>query len=149
MSGHEDLRREHEIQISSERSFGVVMGVAFSVLGALRWYRRHEEAGYDIKHATEWWFFAVGGLFLILGFVAPSVLAPLNKLWAKLGLLLGKIVAPIVMGLLLYLVVTPVGLLVRLFGGDPLRLKFDSKASSYWIKRDPPGPAPESMSDQF
>lgn len=149
MSGHEDLRREHEVQISSERSFGVVMGVAFSVLGALRWYRRHEEAGYDIKHVSEWWFFAVAGLFLALALVAPSVLAPLNKLWAKLGLLLGKIVAPIVMGLLLYLVVTPVGLLLRLFGGDPLRLKFDSKADSYWIKRDPPGPAPDSMSNQF
>ena len=62
---------------------------------------------------------------------------------------MGKIMAPIIMGALLYLVVTPIGLLMRLFGKDPLRLKMDPSSKSYWIKRDPPGPAPESMSDQF
>jgi hypothetical protein len=77
------------------------------------------------------------------------VLAPLNKLWTKLGLLMGKVMAPIVLGLLLYLVVTPVGLLVRLFGGDPLKLKLDKNSKSYWVTREPPGPAPDTMSNQF
>ncbi len=149
MSAHEDLRREHEIKSSSDRSFGVVMAAAFAILGGVRWYRRHGEDGFDLKSPANAWFFAVAAVFLLVALVAPSVLNPLNKLWTKLGLLMGKVMAPIIMGLLLYLVVTPVGLLVRLFGGDPLRLKFDPKADSYWLKREPPGPAPDSMSNQF
>jgi len=149
VSAHEDLKREHEIKSSSDRSFGLVMAGAFAILGGLRWYRRHEEAGFDLKAPANAWFFAVAAVFLLVALAAPGVLAPLNKLWTKLGLLMGKVMAPIVMGLLLYLVVTPVGLLVRLFGGDPLRLKFDPKADSYWLKRDPPGPAPDTMSNQF
>lgn len=149
MSAHEDLKREHEIKSSSDRSFGLVMAAAFAILGGLRWYRRHHEADFDLKAPANAWFFAVGAVFLLVALAAPSVLNPLNKLWTKLGLLMGKVMAPIIMGLLLYLVVTPVGLIVRLLGGDPLRLKFDPKADSYWLKRDPPGPAPDTMSNQF
>lgn len=149
MSAHEDLKREHEIKSSSDRSFGLVMAAAFALLGGFRWYRRHNEADFDLMAPANAWFFAVAAVFLLLGLAVPSVLAPLNKLWTKLGLLMGKVMAPIIMGLLLYLVVTPVALIVRLFGGDPLRLKFDPKADSYWLKRDPPGPSPDTMSNQF
>ena len=77
------------------------------------------------------------------------VLRPLNRLWFLLGMALHKVVNPLVMGFLFYLTVTPMALFMRLAGKDPLRLKFDRQAKSYWIKRQPAGPAPESMRRQF
>lgn len=91
----------------------------------------------------------VAGAFLLLAMLIPQVLAPANRLWTKFGLLLHNIVSPIALGILFFLVVTPTGLLMRLFGKDPLRLRFDPAASSYWIKRDPPGPAADSLKNQF
>jgi hypothetical protein len=79
----------------------------------------------------------------------PVLLAGLNRLWIKLGVLLGKIVSPIALGILFYGVLTPIGALVRLSGKDPLRLKLDPGAVSYWISRTPPGPPPDSMTNQF
>ena len=150
MSGHEDLRREHEVKSSSDRSFGLVIGAAFILIfsGIIREVRLGaiQAGNFGGLHM---WALGVGGLFIVVGLVYPPALAPLNKLWTKLGLLMGKVMAPIMMGLLLYTVVTPVGLLVRLFGGDPLRLKLDKKSKSYWIVRDPPGPSGDSMSNQF
>jgi hypothetical protein len=67
----------------------------------------------------------------------------------RFGLLLGRLVSPIVVGVLFFVVFTPFGLVMRAFGYDPLRLKADPRASTYWIERSPPGPAPESMKDQF
>ena len=78
-----------------------------------------------------------------------KALAPLNKWWTKLGVLLYRIVSPVVLGLLFYLTVTPIALLLRLLGKDPLRLRRDPDGASYWIDRTPPGPAPESMKNQF
>jgi hypothetical protein len=92
------------------------------------------------------------GLALALAVVTlarPGVLHPANVLWMKFGLLLSKFVNPIVTGLLYYLVVTPTGLLMRAMGKRPLPLGFDSGAGSYWIERRPPGPKPETMSQQF
>jgi hypothetical protein len=77
------------------------------------------------------------------------VLAPLNRLWLKFGLLLHKVVSPIVLGVMFFLVITPIGLTMRAFGKNPLRLKLDKQSGSYWIERVPPGPAPESLKDQF
>jgi hypothetical protein len=99
--------------------------------------------------AVRWWALGIGVVFLTLAFLWTAPLAPLNRLWSKLGLLLFHIVSPVVLGLLFYLTVTPVGFLLRLFGKDPLRLRRDSAAKSYWILREPPGPAPESMKHQF
>jgi len=143
LSAHEDLGREHEIKSSSDRSFGFVFAAFFGIIAVLRFVSTRDTV--DIRR----WAVGVAAGFFLIALVAPSVLKPLNKLWTKLGLLMGKIMAPIIMGALLYLVVTPIGLLMRLFGKDPLRLKMDPSSKSYWIKRDPPGPAPESMSDQF
>lgn len=128
--------------INSERSFGIVMSAAFG-LGAI-WcaYVGHND-----------WIFPLGGIaagFLTLGFIAPRVLRPLNWLWFKFGLLLHHIISPIVMGGLFFLAVTPIGLWMRLSNKDVLRLKRKPvEEESYWIERDPPGPAPESFRQQF
>jgi hypothetical protein len=91
----------------------------------------------------------LAALFLLVALVYPRLLNPLNKLWLKLGLLLYKVVNPIVLGLLFYLTIMPIGFIMRAFGKDFLRLKRDSSASSYWIDRTPPGPPPQSMRNQF
>ncbi len=125
---------------SSDRSFGIVFAVFFAFLGlAPLW-----------KHAPlRPWSLALSGLFLAVGLLRPTLLHPLNQAWIKLGLLLGRIVNPIVMGLLFFIVVAPTALIFRMLGKDPLRLKLNSSASSYWIERRPPGPAPQTMSNQF
>ena len=81
-------------------------------------------------------FFIIGLIFLILGLVNSKILTPLNKAWVKLGELLGKIIAPIVMAGVYFIVLTPISLIVRLFGKDLLKVKFSKKSKSYWIKRD-------------
>jgi hypothetical protein len=91
----------------------------------------------------------VAAAFAILALLWPALLAPLNKLWLKLGLLLFKVVNPIVLGLLFYVIVAPIGLLMRALSKDPLRLRREPEALSYWIVRSPPGPEPDSMKNQF
>jgi len=77
------------------------------------------------------------------------VLSPLNRMWTWLARALNKIVNPVVTAALFYLVFTPVGVLMRLTGADPLRLRFDKGAKTYWIEKQPPGPPPETMARQF
>ncbi len=137
---HEDLRREHTVKTSSDRSFGFVFAAVFMVIGL--WPLLG-------GNGVRLWALAVAAIFLAAGAVLPRILAPMNRAWTKLGLLLHHVVNPLVMGFLFYLVVTPVGLLMRLFGKDPLRLRLDPEAKSYWIERRPPGPAPETMKNQF
>jgi hypothetical protein len=98
---------------------------------------------------VRWWALGVAGAFLVPALLCTAALAPLNKLWVKLGLLLNAIVSPIALGLLFYLTVTPVALLMRVLRKDPLRLHRDPDARSYWIDRIPPKPAPDSMKNQF
>ncbi len=88
-------------------------------------------------------------MFLILAYTFPRILNPLNRLWLKFGLLLYKVVNPIVLGLLFFVTIAPIGLVMRMFGKDFLRLKLDRDAKSYWIERAPPGPPPQSMKNQF
>lgn len=87
-------------------------------------------------------------VFAILTLFTPKLLAPLNRLWFELGMLLGKIISPIVLGLIFFVLITPVALVTRLFGRDALLLK-KRNTQSYWIERDPVGPAPESFKNQF
>ena len=133
-------RHTSQIQSSSDRSFGFVFAAVFLIVGL---YPLLHVAGIRI------WAVVISGLFLLLAALVPQVLAPANRLWTKFGLLLHNIVSPIALGILFFLVVTPTGLLMRLFGKDPLRLRFDPAADSYWIKRDPPGPAADSLKNQF
>ncbi len=96
-----------------------------------------------------WWTLCAAVVFVLLALLWTAPLAPLNKMWVKLGALLYRIVSPIVMALLFYLTVTPLALLMRALGKDPLRLRRDPNAASYWIERTPAGPTPESMKNQF
>jgi predicted membrane metal-binding protein len=137
---HEDFRRDDEVRVGSERGFGIVFAVVFAVV-----------AVYPIWNgdAIRWWALAIAIFFLAAGMFAPRLLRPFNRVWFAFGLLLHKIVNPLVMGLLFFATVTPTAIILRLFGKDPLRLRFDRDAKTYWIERRPPGPAPETMRNQF
>lgn len=87
-------------------------------------------------------------LFAVATFFSPSILAPLNRLWHGLGIILGKIVSPIVLGVIFFVLITPVSLMTRLFGRDELKLKKRS-VESYWVERSPPGPASDSFKNQY
>ena len=132
-----DKFENQEIKMGSERGFGLVFFCVFLIIAA--WPMVSGDS-------PRLWALAVSLIFLALALVRPAVLAPLNKLWFQFGLLLGKIVTPIVMLLVFFLTVFPTGLIMRLLGKDLLNIKIDRSAPSYWIKRD--GPA-GSMRDQF
>ena len=95
------------------------------------------------------WALGIAGILLIVSIAQPVWLAPANRLWMRLGLLLHKITNPVIMGLVFFLTVTPTGIIMRAMGKDPLNRKIDRAAKSYWIKREPPGPPPETMINQF
>jgi hypothetical protein len=137
---HEDFSREEHVKAGSDRGFGFVFAGFFALVSALSWWRDH----------TGWhWLLPLAALFLVVALVRPGLLAPLNKLWLKFGLLLYKVMNPLVLGLLFFITIMPIGLVMRAFGKDFLRLKLDRSAKSYWIERTPPGPPPQSMKNQF
>jgi predicted membrane metal-binding protein len=137
---HEDLARASVEPRASERSFGLVFAAVFALLAL--WPLVN-------GRGARWWAFGVAGLFLALAFVAPVLLRPLNRLWMALGRLLNRIVSPVVMAFLYIVAVVPTGLALRLSGKDPLRLRRDPGAASYWLPRQPPGPPPDSFKNQF
>lgn len=137
---HEQFESREAVRSSSNRSFGIVFTVVFGLIGL---------APILGDGSIRWWSLAIAGVFLVLSLFYPQLLAPLNRLWTRFGLLLHNIVNPIVLGLLFFVVVTPIGLLMRLFGKRPLNIDFDRETTSYWIDREPPGPAPETMKQQF
>lgn len=128
------------VAMGSERSFGLVFA-AVSIITAL-WPMK---TGGELRL----WALGVAAAFLLAALGAPRALRPLNLVWFKFGTILHRVVTPVVMGLLFFLTVTPVGMLMRATGKDPMRLKRDPAATSYWISRDPPGPQPASMKNQF
>mgnify|MGYP001279705763 CR=1 FL=1 len=137
---HEDLSRDQQVEGSSDRSFGLVFAGAFLLIAA--WPLLHGAT-------PRWWASGVAVVFALVAVMKPTLLAGLNRLWIKLGVLLSKLVSPIAFGVLFYGVLVPIGVLMRLAGKDPLRLKYDAGAASYWIPRKPPGPPPDSMTNQF
>lgn len=137
---HEDLGRSQSVPEASERAFGAVMTAALAVAGLLPLAQGGR---------ARLWALAAGAAFLLLAGVRPVLLRPLNRVWQAIGRGLHRIVSPLVLGAVLYLVITPVALLMRLAGKDPLRLRWDPRADSYWIPRDSPGPGPGSMKNQF
>ncbi|HEX8211513.1 MAG TPA: SxtJ family membrane protein [Longimicrobium sp.] len=136
---HEDIERPHGVAGSSDRAFGVVFAVGFGAWALLPLLHGRGVRG---------WALAVAALFLAAALALPRVLAPLNWAWTHLGMLLALITNPIILAVLFYLVLMPVGLLMRLVGRRPLQLGFDPRARSYWTPREP-GPAPESMKREF
>ena len=125
-----------DIKISSNRSFGIVFFVVFFLI-----------ALYPLIHNEEIriWSLIISIIFLILGLINSRILNPLNKLWFKFGILLGKIVSPIIMGIIFFLVVTPIGFIMRILGKDLLNLKFNTN-KSYWIEKTGPK---SKMKNQF
>ena len=111
---------------SYEKSFGILFAIVFFLIGI--WSLL---SGGSLKV----WPLALSFIFLIVAFFKQELLKPLNNIWIKIGEVLGRIVAPMVMALIFFLVITPLSLIMRLFGKDLLRLK-TSKDKSYWIKRD-------------
>ena len=128
------------VRMGSDRVFGFVFAGLFSVIGL--WPLTG-------GNAPRVWSLVLALIFLIAAVLLPKALRPLNRLWFRFGLLLHKIVAPVVMGLLFIVAVTPTALIMRLLGKDPLRLRKDPALDSYWIRRDVPGPQPDTMKNQF
>ena len=125
-----------DVKISSNRSFGIVFFVVFLVI-----------AFYPLAHGGEIriWSMIISIIFLILGLLNSKILAPLNKIWFKFGIILGKIVSPLIMGIIFFLVVTPIGLIMRLLGKDLLNLKYN-QGKTYWIEKKGPK---SKMKNQF
>ena len=115
-----------KIKIGSNRNFGIVFFVVFLIIAT---YPLLNDGSIKI------WSIIISFIFLILGLVNSKILTPLNILWFKFGMMLGKYVSPIVMGLVFFLVVTPTGIIMRIFNKDLLKLK-KRNINSYWIKRD-------------
>ena len=137
---HEDLARHGDEPRASERNLGVTFAVVLALIAALKFYRGDGAALY---------WLAAAAVFFACAYLWTAPLRLLNIVWHRLGLLLFAVVSPIVMAVVFYSTVVPIGLLMRLSGKDPLRLKFDRAARSYWIGRDPPGPAGAQMKKQF
>ena len=125
-----------DIKLGSNKSFGIVFSIVFLLI-----------AIYPLINDDELriWSLVIALIFLILGLINSKFLTPLNKLWFKFGLLLGKIISPVIMGLIFFLVVTPIAFIMRVIGKDLLNLKFN-KDKSYWIEKTGPK---SKMKNQF
>ena len=137
---HEDLSRHEQVEKSSERALGITFGVVSLVLGLIQLF-----AG------NRWWIVCLplAVLFFLLAYFWLAPLRPLNSLWHRFGLLLFHVINPLIMGIIFYSTILPTGVLIRMFGKDPLRLKFDSKAKSYWQMRVPSEGVSQNMKNQF
>ena len=127
---------EKEIKISSNKSFGIVFSIFFLLISI-----------YPLLNNDPiyYWSLFVSFIFLVLGLMNSKILSPLNLLWFKFGILLGKIVSPVVMGIIFFLVVTPISIILKIFGKDVLNLKFNNN-KTYWIVKDGPK---SNMKKQF
>jgi predicted membrane metal-binding protein len=137
---HERLVVDEVVIGSSNRSFGFTFAIVFTIVALWPLLRGRSVRG---------WALIAAAAFLLAALALPRVLAPLSQVWLKFGLFLHACISPIIMGLVFYTTVTPIGLVRRWLGQDPLRLRFDSGAVTYWIERHPPGPAPDTMPRQF
>jgi hypothetical protein len=125
-----------DVKIGSNRSFGIVFFIVFLLIA---FYPLINQG--DIRI----WSVLISLLFLILGIINSKILTPLNKVWFKFGIFLGKLISPIIMGIIFFLVVTPIAFLMRMLNKDLLNLKFNKK-SSYWIEKTDPK---STMKNQF
>lgn len=124
----------------SNRSFGWVFTTFFTLVG-----------GYSLWRAgTAYpWMFGLAAVTAVVTMLSPGWLAPLNRIWMKFGELLHHVVSPVVLGVIFYGVFTPVAMVMRMAGRDSMKRRFDQGAKTYWVERDPPGPASDSFKDQF
>ncbi len=131
-------------QGSSDRSFGFVFSIVFAIIAAWPMVMQRAAGG-----SVRVWALAAAAAFLLAAVARPQVLAPLNRVWTRFGLLLHAIVSPVALGVIFFIGIMPIGLIMRAMGKRPLNLQFDRDAQSYWVPRDPPGPPPGTMSDPF
>ena len=124
------------VKIGSNRSFGLVFFIVFLLIGL-----------YPLTNGNEiiLSFLVFSGFFLVLGLLNSRLLSPLNKLWFRFGILLGKIISPLIMAIIFFSVVTPIGLIMRLLNKDILNLKYN-KEKSYWVDKNGPK---SKMKNQF
>lgn len=137
---HEDLRREDETSGPSDRKFGLTIGAVLALVAILKAFQ------------VSPWAFVWGGLsaaFVVSALVQPAWLSLPNRLWLKLGLLLHRLVSPLIMAILFYGTILPIGLLMRAIGKDPLRLGLEKDVTSYWLPRSDERRPNESMHQQF
>ena len=125
-----------EVKIGSNKSFGIVFFIVFFIISIYPLLSHNE---------IRLWSLIISIIFLVLGLLNSKLLTPLNKVWFKFGILLGKIVSPLVMGIIFFFVVTPIGILMRILKKDLLNLKF-SKKTTYWIEKNDPK---SKMKNQF
>ena len=132
-----DIKFNNKTKISSNRSFGIIFFVVFLFI-----------ALYPITYSEDIriWSLIISFIFIILGLLNSKILTPLNKLWFKFGVILGKIISPIIMGIIFFLVVAPIGLIMKVLGKDLLRLKYNKKDNTYWIEKNGPK---SKMKNQF
>jgi hypothetical protein len=141
METHETVTSFRKLTLGSNRKFGLAFGVLFAILGL--WPLLHQSG------SPKWGLIALSAAILAAALLRPHWLMPLNRGWFKLGLALSRIVNPVVMGVLFFGAVVPLGWYLRRKGEDLLRLKMNSQAGTYWIEREPPSPALDSMKKQF
>ena len=127
---------EKKIKVSSNKSFGIVFSIFFLLISI-----------YPLLNNDPiyYWSLFLSFIFLVLGLMDSKILSPLNLLWFKFGILLGRIISPIVMGIIFFLVVTPISIILKMFGKDVLNLKFNNN-KTYWIVKDGPK---SNMKKQF
>jgi hypothetical protein len=135
---HESYTARTNVKSGSERSFGLVFAAVFFIVALFPLLD---------DGTTRLWALAVAAIFCLAAFFCTVVLKPLNLIWFKFGLLLHKIINPIIMGLMFYLTIMPIGLIMRISGKDILNLKIDKTASTYWITRETP--KRDSLKNQF
>ena len=129
--------KNNNIKISSNRSFGIVFFIFFLIVSL--WPILNNES-------IRIWALVISSIFLILGLKNSNLLSPLNKLWFKFGIFLGNFISPIVMGAVFFLVVTPIGFIMRFSGKNLLRLNKEKNRNTYWLKKDKYN---SSMKNQF
>ena len=137
---HERLEYAEDLQGSSDRVFGLVFSVFWSVVALAPLIK-----GRPIRV----WAVVLAAAFLVTSLIMPTLLGPPNRLWQRFGRLLRSVTNPIVMAILFFSTVVPFGLIMRLLKRDVLGLKWERGSATYWIPRNPPGPRPDSMKDQF
>jgi len=126
--------------LPSNRSFGTLFVVVFGLLGAYSWGR---------GGAVYPWAFGLSALTLAVTLAKPDWLAPANRAWMKLAELLNRVVSPVVLGVIFYGMFTPIAWVMRWAGRDAMKRRFEPDARSYWVERDPPGPDPAGLPNQF
>lgn len=129
-----------QTKLPPDRHFGALFTIVFAVLAGINYYRG--------GHAYLW-LVGASAVIGVVTLVRPQLLRPFNALWMRFAALLHRIVSPLVLGAIFYVILTPVGVLQRITGRDTMRRKTEPQAKSYWIRREPPGPPPESLRNQF